>query len=220
VLELRKADSGIIDPVDQQDVDRLLALISTDPDMALTKSRVILERLITYIFVTRVGPSGTRPLESLIRDAGKAGVLPRKVAALCDVVREMGNVGAHPILDDEKVTHREAQLATMALLLIFEWYNRELVKPVPPRVTLSPLYKQVRTRVLERVDCTKLGEVDEEGRRRVLRRLIEQVVDAESPLLTRIERESLIDHQLVEISSLIVPLEGPGISLKPAAEGS
>lgn len=106
------------------DLDRAKSLVHTDPDMALAKCRVTLERCLWRFHEKTLGPAGTKPLEQLIRDLGRKSTIPRKIAALADVVRELGNVGAHPIIDDEDLSHREAQIAMLTLVLILEWYER------------------------------------------------------------------------------------------------
>jgi hypothetical protein len=114
-------------------------LIPANPDMALSKCRVILEEVLARRHRALLGDPGKRMLEQLIRDLTAKGFLPRKVKALCEVVRELGNTGAHPILDDEKVTHREAQVALLSLMTILEWHGRQTDtperregSPVPP----------------------------------------------------------------------------------------
>src|SRR5258708_12599354 len=50
---------------------------SVDPDMALIRSRKVLEYVVRDVFVRRVGePPGTRPLESLIQRLVKDGHFP------------------------------------------------------------------------------------------------------------------------------------------------
>jgi hypothetical protein len=124
LIDARIARQVEIDPSTLGEIHRVRALISTDPDMALAKARVLLERIAVTLFDKTVGKVGTRPLDALLRELSKSGILPRKVYCLCEVVRELGNVGVHPILDDEKVTHREAQISLLALLLVVEWYER------------------------------------------------------------------------------------------------
>jgi hypothetical protein len=105
-----------------KDLARAKALLPTDPDMALTKTRQILERCMAELHEKAHGPCGTKPLEQLVRDLSRDGILPRKVLALCEVVRELGNAGAHPICDEEKLTYREGQIALLSLLIVLKWY--------------------------------------------------------------------------------------------------
>jgi hypothetical protein len=124
VISIRLERWGLREGPFGDELARACDLADGDPDMALTKSRKILEGCLYALHKQRIGPPGTRRLEQLIVDLGRAGVLPRKMLALCEVVRELGNVGAHPIYDGEDLSHREAQLAVLTLTLILEWYVR------------------------------------------------------------------------------------------------
>ncbi len=107
-------------------LSRVKRLVGSDPDMALTKCRQILERCLHDLVIRHVGDPGTQPLERIIQLLGRAKVLPRKLQALAEVIRELGNVGAHPVYDDEHLSHREAQIALSALTLVLEWFVRGL----------------------------------------------------------------------------------------------
>src|SRR5262249_18659582 len=96
------------------DLVRAQALTPTDADMALAKCRQILEGCLTSLYSRTIGSPGTRKLEELIRDLGRHKALPRKVFALCEVVRELGNVGAHPIYDDELLTYTVVSLESVS----------------------------------------------------------------------------------------------------------
>jgi hypothetical protein len=123
-VDSRVAHWGLATFSFSEDLTRVGALMKTDPDMALAKCRQILESRLHMLHAERVGPAGTKRLEQLISDLSRAGALPRKVIALCEVVRELGNVGVHPILDDEKLGHSEAHIALQSLTIILEWYVR------------------------------------------------------------------------------------------------
>jgi hypothetical protein len=101
------------------------SLIDSQPDMALTKCRKALELLITRLFAAKIGePSRKVNLDAMLDQLERKGHMPRKIVSLSHTVRILGNTGAHPILDDEDVTHREAQLTASATSLIVEWYQR------------------------------------------------------------------------------------------------
>ncbi len=102
----------------------IVGLVKTNPDMALAKCRQTLEAVLTRLYQGQVGDPRKRPLENLIRDLRNAGVLPRKLVALCEIVRELGNIGAHPILDDEHISHREARIALSSFIVFLEWHAR------------------------------------------------------------------------------------------------
>jgi hypothetical protein len=115
-----------------------LDLVQTHPDMALTKCRQILEGCVIRLHQDKIGNTGTRRLEQILGELNRQNLLPRKVVALCEVVRELGNVGAHPLFDDETLTYREAGLALLSLFLVVEWYVRsakDARAPVTPKET-------------------------------------------------------------------------------------
>jgi pSer/pThr/pTyr-binding forkhead associated (FHA) protein len=118
-------------------LQRAQELVRTDPDMGLAKCRQILENTLSELHRDTIGSPGTKRLEQLISDLARQGRLPRKVHALCEVVRELGNVGAHPIYDDEFLSHREAQISLQALVIVLEWQARAKMSattliPKPP----------------------------------------------------------------------------------------
>jgi hypothetical protein len=113
------------------DLLRLRALVRPDPGIAPAKCRVILVAVMRTEHERAAGRAGTKPLEQIIRDLARQGGLPRKVQALAEAVRELGNAGSHPIPDGEDLCHREAQVAALALLLILEWHRRASGAPDP-----------------------------------------------------------------------------------------
>jgi hypothetical protein len=124
VIEKRTERLGLGETPFAADFREARELMKGHPDMALTKCRKILESCLNRLHRDHSSEPGTRRLEQLIGDGGRQGWMPRKVLALCEVVRELGNVGSYPIYDDEKLTHREAQIAVLSLMLVLEWYAR------------------------------------------------------------------------------------------------
>jgi hypothetical protein len=99
-------------------------MVSENPDMAMTKCPKILEAIAHSLFAEHVQAPGTRNLNTLINGLNQGGHLPRKILALAQVIRELGNVGSHPIYDDETLSHREALLALAATTILLEWHVR------------------------------------------------------------------------------------------------
>src|ERR1035441_2694400 len=63
-----------------------------DPEMALIRSRKVLEFVVRDVFVRRVGePPGTRPLENLIQRLAKDGHLPPRPEAYTETLPKLGN---------------------------------------------------------------------------------------------------------------------------------
>src|SRR3954447_5463929 len=67
---------------------------SVDPDMALIRSRKVLEYVVRDVFVRRVGePPGTRPLENLIQRLVKDGHFPPRLETHSGNGPHTGNTG-------------------------------------------------------------------------------------------------------------------------------
>jgi hypothetical protein len=108
----------------------------TDLDMAMVRARRALEMALRSAFSVFVTEPGTRPLDALLAELGKASKLPSVVEKHCRVVQTFGNLGAHgadPIPDEGDVvalSSVEAELCSRSLNVIAQWY----VRSVLPRV--------------------------------------------------------------------------------------
>jgi formylglycine-generating enzyme required for sulfatase activity len=92
-----------------------------DPEMALIRSRKVLEYVIRDVFVRRVGePPGTRPLENLIQRLVKDGHFPRRLEAYTETIRKLGNIGAHHF--DQRTSAADVYQSLTQLMRILEWY--------------------------------------------------------------------------------------------------
>src|SRR4051812_25492909 len=60
------------------------------------------------------------------------------------------------------------------------------------------LKKQIHARLVERLDFTRVKDLNSDALRRDIRRVVEHLCDTENPLLNRMERERLIDEILDE----------------------
>ena len=77
-------------------VHKAVLVASLDPEMALTRSRKVLELIVREVYERRCQePPGTRPLENLIQRLVKDGHLPTRLEAYANTVRMLGNVGTH-----------------------------------------------------------------------------------------------------------------------------
>src|ERR1041384_1708656 len=77
------------------------------------------------------------------------------------------------------------------------------------------LKRQIHSKLVERLDFTRVKDLSSEAMRRDIRRVIEHLCDTENPLLNRIEREKLIEEVLDEtlgFGPLEVLLKDPTIS--------
>ncbi len=80
---------------------------------------------------------------------------------------------------------------------------------------LDELKRQIHSKLVERLDFTRVKDLSSEAMRRDIRRVIEHLCDTENPLLNRIEREKLIEEVLDEtlgFGPLEVLLKDPTIS--------
>src|SRR4051812_17416446 len=77
------------------------------------------------------------------------------------------------------------------------------------------LKRQIHSKLVERLDFTRVKDLSSDAMRRDIRRVIEHLCDTENPLLNRIEREKLIEEILDEtlgFGPLEVLLKDPSIS--------
>ena len=94
---------------------------TVDPEMALIRSRKVLEYVIRDVFVRRVGePPGTRPLENLIQRLVKDGHFPPRLEAYTETIRKLGNVGTHHF--GQRISAADVYQSLTQLMPILEWY--------------------------------------------------------------------------------------------------
>src|SRR6476620_6041600 len=77
------------------------------------------------------------------------------------------------------------------------------------------LKRQIHSKLVERLDFTRVKDLSSDAMRKDIRRVIEHLCDTENPLLNRIEREKLIEEVLDEtlgFGPLEVLLKDPTIS--------
>jgi eukaryotic-like serine/threonine-protein kinase len=100
---------------------RAVHIADEDPEMALIRSRKVLEYVVRDVFVRRVGePPGTRPLENLIQRLVKDGHFPPRLEAYTETIRRLGNVGAHHF--GQRISASDVYQSLTQLMPILEWY--------------------------------------------------------------------------------------------------
>jgi hypothetical protein len=105
----------------REGVHKAVDIASSDPDMALTRARKVLEYIIRDVFERHIKePPGTRPLENLLQRLVKDGYFPDRLDAYANTVRKLGNVGVHSFAD--KVTAADVYQSLTQLIPILEWY--------------------------------------------------------------------------------------------------
>jgi hypothetical protein len=122
----------------REGVQKALRIADEDPEMALTRSRKVLELVVRDVYERHLGtPAGTQPLENLLQRLVKDGHLPRRLAAYANAVRELGNVGTHAF--GERVTSADVHQSLTQLLPILEWYfESERPEALGPSPTPRP----------------------------------------------------------------------------------
>ena len=113
-------------------VRRAIRIAGEDPEMALTRSRKVLELVVREVYERRLNePAGTRPLENLLQRLVKDGFLPARLDAYANGVRLLGNVGTHRF--GERITAADVQRSLSQLIPVLEWYAKEAcVGGAPP----------------------------------------------------------------------------------------
>src|SRR5215831_8654458 len=105
----------------REGVRKALDGATVDPEMAMIRSRKVLEYVVRDVFVRRVGePPGTRPLENLIQRLVKDGYFPPRLEAYTETIRKLGNVGAHHF--GERISAADVYQSLTQLMPILEWY--------------------------------------------------------------------------------------------------
>jgi formylglycine-generating enzyme required for sulfatase activity len=102
-------------------VQKAVQVADVDPEMALTRTRKVLEYVVRDVYQRRIGePAGTRPLENLLQRLVKDGHFSDRLDAYANTIRKLGNVGTHTF--GEKVAVADVRQSLTQLVLILEWY--------------------------------------------------------------------------------------------------
>src|SRR5579864_5712820 len=102
-------------------VRKAILVAELDPEMALTRSRKVLEYVIRDVYERRIKePPGTRPLENLLQRLVKDGFFPDRLDAYANTIRKLGNIGTHT--HGEKITVADVYQSLTQLMPILEWY--------------------------------------------------------------------------------------------------
>jgi hypothetical protein len=108
----------------REGVQKAILVAELDPEMALTRSRKVLELVVREVFERRINEAaGTRPLEGLLQRLVKDGYLPTRLDAHANAVRLLGNVGTHAF--GQAVTAADVQQSLAGLFHVLDWYVRE-----------------------------------------------------------------------------------------------
>jgi tetratricopeptide (TPR) repeat protein len=91
----------------------------TDPGASLAKSRTVLEKVVLDLFRAEMGKDPRKPLlADMLGDNQFTRKIERRVLALMNNVRELGNLGTH----GETVVARDAERVLADLLDVLDWH--------------------------------------------------------------------------------------------------
>src|SRR5438874_1916748 len=111
-LEARVAELGTI-------LRSAIAYLSSDPASSLTKSRVILEKVLLALYRGAMKKEPSRPMiGDMLADKAFMGTIPRRIAARMNAIRDMSNLGPH----GEEVDATDAIRVMRDLIDVLEWY--------------------------------------------------------------------------------------------------
>jgi hypothetical protein len=103
---------------------------TADPSVALVRIRKALQFVVEAAYERQFHePPNTRPLENLVQRLVKEGDLSRRLAAYGNLVRDLGNIGAHSF--GEAVTLTDVVQALEQLLPLLRWHREQVGSAVP-----------------------------------------------------------------------------------------
>lgn len=140
-----------------EDLRRFELLSSVDSEMALVRARRALDVMLRSTCRAEDIEPGTRPLDELLTQLRRAGVLPRVVESHCRVIKDFGNLAAHGVeadgeANDECLTEVEVEMATRGLETAFRWYLATVIPRLQAHHTLVALHG--RSISLEQIRAT------------------------------------------------------------------
>jgi Domain of unknown function (DUF4145) len=111
-LEARVAELGSF-------LHSAVAYLSSDPASSLTKSRVILEKVLLALYRGAMKKEPPRPMiGDMLADQAFMANIPRRIAARMNAIRDMSNLGPHGV----EVDATDAVRVMRDLIDVLEWY--------------------------------------------------------------------------------------------------
>lgn len=93
--------------------------LSSDPHSSLMKCRIVLEKMLTYIFVCEMGKEPTKGMiGNLLSDKEFATRIPARIRARMNFIREIANLGPH----GGDVGIEDANHVLHDIIYLAEWY--------------------------------------------------------------------------------------------------
>ena len=104
--------------------ERIIELLKVDPPSTLTKMRVIIEKIVSFVFQQRFPTlSPKRPLAGKLQKLGESNTFPPFISIYLDTLRRTGNIGAHESIG----TKEDVEAVLPIFLRVVEWFlDKEL----------------------------------------------------------------------------------------------
>jgi hypothetical protein len=111
-----------------QDLRLALRYIQPDAASSLTKSRVVLEKILITVYATEMGQGPRKPLiGDMLADNQFTRKLERRILSRMNAIRDMGNLGPH----GEAVQPNDAARVLDDLCEVLDWYLRRYAENAP-----------------------------------------------------------------------------------------
>lgn len=105
-----------------EELERLTAIMPSDMEMGAVRGRRIVDQIVRALYSRRIGAAGTRPLEQLLPELEKQGVLTRDVVAHIRSLKEVANLCAH----EGGVDPVGLEVCLIDLVVVLKWLARHL----------------------------------------------------------------------------------------------
>jgi hypothetical protein len=116
-----------------------LRYIPSDAGSSLTKSRIILERLVIQIYVTEMGHEPKKPmLGDMLLENQFTHKIERRILSRMNAIRDMGNLGPH----GESVEASDAARVLDDLCEVLDWFLQRYQLPVAAHSVHEPAILQ------------------------------------------------------------------------------
>lgn len=107
-----------------------------DPEMALVRSRRVVECVLNAVAVKEGIPVGTKRLDQLLGDLKRNGSIPRIIEKYCRVLQDFGNLGAHETdviesTESSIMSPEDLRVVTIPLEAVIRWYIKEIIPQLP-----------------------------------------------------------------------------------------
>ncbi len=120
-LELRLNRLSGLSAAEAEELRRAYHYLESDPGASLTKSRIILEKLVLLLFEAETGKPPRKPaLGEMLNDNQFTRKLDRRIVSRMNSIRDMANLGAH----GEPVLPEDALRVLEDLCAILEWHRQ------------------------------------------------------------------------------------------------